>query len=148
MTRKITSTVARIKAGRARELRLGTLEAKRDWATRLTTCALCTDAATAGARRLRGGDGRRTPSAVLRRRFGKAGLDYEQYVKIDEKFYRPAEVDLLVGDSAKARGALGWEPRYTFERLVDEMVEADLAEAERTNETRSPSYAGGAAGVS
>ncbi|HYH86464.1 MAG TPA: GDP-mannose 4,6-dehydratase, partial [Pyrinomonadaceae bacterium] len=59
--------------------------------------------------------------------FSKAGLDYREYVKIDEKFYRPAEVDLLIGDASKARRALGWEPRYTFEELVDEMCEADIA---------------------
>jgi GDPmannose 4,6-dehydratase len=55
------------------------------------------------------------------------GLDYSNYVKIDEKFYRPAEVDLLAGDSSKARRVLGWEPQYQFDQLVAEMVEADMA---------------------
>jgi GDPmannose 4,6-dehydratase len=60
------------------------------------------------------------------RAFGRLGLDWERYVKVDERFYRPAEVDLLVGDSAKARQALNWQPRLTFGALVDEMVDADM----------------------
>jgi GDPmannose 4,6-dehydratase len=58
--------------------------------------------------------------------FAEAGLDYQQYVKTDDRFYRPAEVDLLVGDSSKARRVLGWTPRYSFQDLVREMVAADL----------------------
>ena len=60
--------------------------------------------------------------------FGVAGLDWEQYVKIDPKYYRPAEVDLLIGDSSVARAELGWKPKTSFEELVNMMVEADLAE--------------------
>ena len=58
--------------------------------------------------------------------FGCAGLNYQKYVHIDEQYYRPAEVDLLIGDSTKARNVLGWKPKYTFEELVKEMVESDL----------------------
>jgi GDPmannose 4,6-dehydratase len=54
------------------------------------------------------------------------GLDYEEYVRVDERFLRPAEVDLLVGDATKAKERLGWEPEYTFGGMIKEMVEADL----------------------
>jgi GDPmannose 4,6-dehydratase len=59
--------------------------------------------------------------------FGHVDLDYSKYVVLDERFMRPAEVDLLVGDSTKARTTLGWEPETSFEKLVTMMVEADLA---------------------
>jgi GDPmannose 4,6-dehydratase len=59
--------------------------------------------------------------------FDYVGLNYEDYVVVDEKFYRPAEVDLLVGDSSKGQQKLGWEPTVSFEELVGMMVEADLA---------------------
>ncbi|MCA1612822.1 MAG: GDP-mannose 4,6-dehydratase, partial [Acidobacteria bacterium] len=61
--------------------------------------------------------------------FAEADLDYREYVRIDERYLRPAEVDLLVGDSAKARRELGWEPTYTFAALVKEMVASDLEAA-------------------
>jgi GDPmannose 4,6-dehydratase len=58
--------------------------------------------------------------------FAEVGLSYRDYVHIDERFYRPAEVDLLIGDAAKARRELAWQPEYNFEQLVKEMVAADL----------------------
>jgi len=58
--------------------------------------------------------------------FGEVDLDYRDYVKVDEKYYRPAEVDLLVGDASKATKILGWEPTYTFQDLIREMVREDL----------------------
>ena len=58
------------------------------------------------------------------------GLDYRDYVKVDESFYRPAEVDLLIGDASKARKILGWQPRVTFRELVSEMVREDIRLAE------------------
>jgi GDPmannose 4,6-dehydratase len=61
------------------------------------------------------------------RAFSEVGLDYEQYVRADELYYRPAEVEILIGDASKARNELGWEPQYTFAELVSEMVQADLA---------------------
>lgn len=129
VTRKITSTVARIKAGSASELRLGNLEARRDWGhardyARAMHLMLQRDepddyvVATGETHTVRD---------FCERAFARAGLDYRDYVRVDEKFYRPAEVDLLIGDSAKARRVLCWEPRYSFEQLVDEMVAADLA---------------------
>jgi GDPmannose 4,6-dehydratase len=128
VTRKITSTVARIKAGQAGELRLGNLDARRDWGhaadyVRAMRLMLSRDepddyvVATGVTHTVR---------EFCERAFARAGLDWERHVKVDERFYRPAEVELLVGDSSKARRELGWEPRHTFEQLVDEMVDADL----------------------
>ena len=59
--------------------------------------------------------------------FGEVGLNYQDYVVIDERFYRPSEVDILIGDPSKARDTLGWSPRYNFQDLVREMVHSDLA---------------------
>ena len=59
--------------------------------------------------------------------FREAGLNYQDYVRVDERFYRPAEVDLLIGNPSKAKAVLGWEPTYSFEQLVKEMVHEDLA---------------------
>ena len=59
--------------------------------------------------------------------FGEVDLDYREFVKVDERYYRPAEVDLLIGDSSKARRVLSWEPTYTFRELIKEMVQSDLA---------------------
>jgi GDPmannose 4,6-dehydratase len=128
VTRKITSTVARIKAGQADELRLGNLDARRDWGhaadyVRAMRLMLRRDepddyvVATGETHTVR---------EFCERAFARAGLDWERYVRKDERFYRPAEVDLLIGDSSKARRELGWRPTYTFEQLVDEMVDADL----------------------
>jgi GDPmannose 4,6-dehydratase len=63
--------------------------------------------------------------------FAEAGLDYRDFVRVDERFYRPAEVEVLVGDATKARHMLGWEPQYTFHSLVREMVQSDLREIDR-----------------
>jgi len=67
--------------------------------------------------------------------FGEVGLHYRDYVKIDERFYRPAEVDLLIGNATKARHELTWQPEYTFEQLVKEMVAADLEAVGQANRT-------------
>lgn len=132
VTRKITSTVARIKAGMASELRLGNLEARRDWGhasdfVRAMYLMLQQEEpedyviATGETHSVR---------EFCELAFAEAGLDYLEYVKIDEKFYRPAEVDLLVGDAGKARRKLGWQPTFTFPELVREMVQADIEAAE------------------
>src|SRR5919205_843435 len=126
VTRKITSTVARIKAGLADELRLGNLEARRDWghaADYVRAMHLMLQQEEPDDYVVAMGE-THTVRDFCRRAFARAGLDWERYVKIDETFYRPAEVDLLVGDPSKARAALGWEPRYTFDGLVNEMVDA------------------------
>jgi GDPmannose 4,6-dehydratase len=129
VTRKISNTVAKIKLGQATELRLGNLDAKRDWGfagdyVRAMWLMLQQDApddyvvATGETQSVR---------RFCEVAFGHVGLDYEEFVKIDEAFYRPAEVDLLVGDPAKAANDLGWTPTVGFEDLVTMMVDADIA---------------------
>lgn len=132
VTRKITSGVARIRKGLQKELRLGNLEAKRDWGhakdyVRAMYSMLQQDepddyvVATGETH---------TVGRFCELAFGEVGLDYRDYVKIDERFYRPAEVDLLIGDASKAREKLGWTPESEFPSLVKEMVRADIAALE------------------
>ena len=128
VTRKITSTVARIKAGEATELRLGNLEARRDWGHAMDyvrAMHLMLQQEQPDDYVVATGE-THTVREFCERAFARVGLDYEEYVKIDERFYRPAEVDLLIGDASKARAALPWEPHYTFGQLVDEMVDEDV----------------------
>lgn len=128
VTRKITSTVARIKFGMASELRLGNLDARRDWghaSDYVRAMHLMLQQPEADDYVVATGE-THTVREFCERAFSRAGLDWEHYVKIDERFYRPAEVDLLIGDASKARVTLGWQPRYSFEELVCEMVDADL----------------------
>ena len=128
VTRKITSGVARIAAGQAKELRLGNLDARRDWghareyveAVWLMLQQGHPDdfvVATGETHSVR---------QFCELAFSTVDLDYRDYVKADERFYRPAEVDLLVGDASKARRILGWEPKTTFRDLVKEMVLEDV----------------------
>jgi GDPmannose 4,6-dehydratase len=129
VTRKITSTVARIKAGRADELRLGNLDARRDWGHAkdyVRAMHLMLQQPEPDDYVVATGE-THTVREFCQRAFARAGLDWETYVRVDERFYRPAEVDLLIGDSSKARRVLGWEPHYSFEQLVDEMCDADLS---------------------
>jgi GDPmannose 4,6-dehydratase len=133
VTRKITATVARIKMGLASELRLGNLDAKRDWGHAddyVRAMHLMLQQPEPEDYVVATGE-THTVREFCERAFGEVGLDYQEYVKVDEKFYRPAEVDLLVGDSSKARHALGWEPRYSFAELVTEMVRADMRALEQ-----------------
>lgn len=141
VTRKISSTVARIKLGLATELRLGNLDAKRDWghaADYVRAMHLMLQQSEADDYVVATGE-THTVRELCERAFSKAGLDYRDHVKTDEQFYRPAEVDLLMGDAAKARRVLGWERTYTFQQLVDEMVESDLAAAARAQSRMSDS---------
>lgn len=129
VTRKISDGVARIKLGLASELRLGNLEAQRDWGyagdyVRAMWLMLQQEAAddyviaTGHTHSVR---------EFCRVAFEAAGLgSYEPYVKVDQRFMRPAEVDLLVGDPSKAKRVLGWAPDHSFEGLVEMMVKADL----------------------
>jgi GDPmannose 4,6-dehydratase len=128
VTRKITDGVARIKLGLQRELRLGNLDAQRDWGfagdyVRAMWLMLQQDApddyvvATGRTHAVR---------EFVRLAFEAVGLDWEAHVVVDPRFYRPAEVDLLVGNPEKARRVLGWRPEVTFEALVERMVRADL----------------------
>src|SRR3989440_765997 len=127
-TRKITSTVARIKVGLADELRLGNLEAQRDWghaADYVRAMHLMLQQAEPDDYVIATGE-THSVREFCEAAFAIVGLDYKDYVKVDELYYRPTEVDLLIGDAAKARTVLGWEPRGTFHELIKEMVEADL----------------------
>jgi len=128
VTRKITSTVARIKLGLADELRLGNLEAQRDWGHAkdyVRAMHLMLQRAEPDDYVIATGE-THTVREFCQRAFAEAGLDYQEYVRVDERFLRPAEVDLLIGDAGKARRELGWEPGYTFAEMIREMVEADL----------------------
>jgi len=128
VTRKITSVAVRIKLGLADELRLGNLDAQRDWGHSedyVRAMHLMLQQETADDYVIATGE-THTVREFCERAFERLGLDWEKHVKVDQRFYRPAEVDLLVGDSSKARKLLDWQPNYTFARLVDEMVDADL----------------------
>jgi GDPmannose 4,6-dehydratase len=126
--RKITHTVAQIKLGMADELRMGNLDAQRDWgfagdyveAMYLMLQADEPDDYVIATGRTH------TVREFCRIAFEHVGLDYEEHVTIDQKFFRPAEVDLLIGDPTKAREKLGWEPKTSFEELVTMMVDADI----------------------
>ncbi len=133
VTRKISDGVARIKLGLQHDLRLGNLEARRDW-------GFAGDYVDAMWRMLQ----QDTPDDYVigtgetysvrefcDAAFSAAGLDYRNFVVQDERFFRPAEVDLLVADPTKAREQLGWTPKVAFAELVRMMVEADLARYER-----------------
>jgi GDPmannose 4,6-dehydratase len=128
VTRKITDAVARIKTGSLKELRMGNLDAKRDWGfsgdyVRAMWMMLQQDqpddyvVATGETHSVR---------EFLEIAFSHVGLRYEDYVVIDPRFIRPAEVDLLLGNPAKAHARLGWKPEVSFEQLVTMMVDADM----------------------
>jgi GDPmannose 4,6-dehydratase len=128
VTRKVTHAVARIKRGKATELRLGNLEAARDW-------GFAGDYVEAMWRMLQqpepqdyvvGTGESHTVRDLCAVAFGHAGLDWKEYVKVDPRFVRPAEVDILLADAGRARRELGWTPKVTFDQLVKMMVDADL----------------------
>jgi len=128
VTRKISHAVARIKLGQAKELHLGNLEGQRDW-------GFAGDYVDAMWRMLQQDEPgdyvvatgeTHSVREFCEVAFSHVGLDWEDHVTTDEKFFRPAEVDLLVGDPAKAKADLGWEPKVRFDGLVRMMVDADL----------------------
>ena len=136
VTRKITRAVGRIKHGLQQKLFMGNLDAKRDWGFAgdyVEQMWLMLQQATPDDYVVATGE-THTVREFCERAFGRVGLDYNQHVEIDPRYYRPAEVDLLWGDPSKAKAKLGWEPRVGFEDLVDMMVDADmdLAARERT----------------
>jgi GDPmannose 4,6-dehydratase len=129
VTRKITHGVAQIKLGRASELRLGNLDARRDWGFAgdyVEAMWLMVQQDEPGDFVVSTGE-THSVREFCEVAFAHAGLDYRDHVVQDERFMRPAEVDLLVGDAARARDVLGWKPRVTFAELVSMMVDADLA---------------------
>jgi GDPmannose 4,6-dehydratase len=129
VTRKITHGVARIKHGLAKELRLGNLQAKRDWGYALDYVrAMWLMLQQDGAEDFVIGTGEtHSVQEFVDIAFSHAGLDWKQHVIVDPQFYRPAEVEMLLADSSKARRVLGWKPEVSFEALVRMMVDADLA---------------------
>jgi len=135
VTRKVTDAVARIKTGQQSELRLGNIDAKRDWGhakdyVRAMWLMLQQDQpddyviATGVTTTVRD---------MCKIAFDYVGLDMDDYVKIDESLYRPAEVDLLLGDPSKANAKLGWAPTKTLEDVICEMVDADLVRVRMAN---------------
>ena len=128
LPRKVSYGIALIKAGVRDELRLGNLEAKRDWGfagdyVRAMWAMLQQDAASDFVVATGETHSVRELCEVA---FERAGLDMERHVRVDEQFFRPAEVDLLVGDASKARDLLGWKTEVSFEELVQMMVDADI----------------------
>ena len=128
VTRKITRAVAHIKLGLQKKLYLGNLDAKRDWGYAPEYCEAMwmilqqdkpDDYVIATGET-------HSVKEFCEEAFAHAGLDWNEYVEIDKRYYRPAEVDLLIGDSAKAKKILGWEPKTRFKDLVRLMVDADL----------------------
>lgn len=129
VTRKITDAVARIKLGQQKELRLGNLDAKRDWgfAKDYVECMwLMLQQDTPDDYVIATGE-THSVREFCEIAFSHVGLNYEDYVVVDPKFYRAAEVDLLLGDPGKAVSTLGWQPqKTTFEELVKLMVDSDM----------------------
>jgi len=132
LPRKVSDGVARIKLGLANELRLGNLDARRDWGyagdyVRAMWMMLQQDEPIDY---VISSDETHSVRDLVQTAFAHVGLDWNDYVKVDPKFYRPAEVDLLLGDSSKARTELGWKPEVRFEDLVKMMVDADIGRIE------------------
>lgn len=132
VTRKITDAVARIKNGLQDELRLGNLDATRDWGhakdyVRAMWLMMQND--TPDDFVISSGE-THSVREFCEVAFAHAGLDWEKFVKVDPEFYRPAEVQSLIGKSTKAREELGWKPEVSFEGLVTRMVDADLRRVE------------------
>ncbi len=133
VTRKITRAVGRIVAGTQKTLALGNIDAKRDW-------GFAGDFVEAMWQMLQLDEAddyviatgeTHSVREFLDHAFGRVGLDWKDYVVTDERFIRPAEVDLLLGDPSKAKKAFSWEPRVSFKRLVEMMVDADVELARR-----------------
>jgi GDPmannose 4,6-dehydratase len=133
VTRKITSSVARIKLGLASEVSLGNLDAQRDWghsADYVRAMHLMLQQPEPDDFVIATGE-THSVREFCDLAFAEVGLDYRDFVKVDPQFYRPAEVDLLVGDATKAHQVLDWRPRHPFHELVSEMVQSDMAEMAR-----------------
>jgi GDPmannose 4,6-dehydratase len=127
VTRKITSGVARILAGRSKQIQLGNLEARRDWGHAreyVEAMWLMLQQPEPDDYVVATGESHSVRDFVDLA-FSQAGLDYRNHVVTDPTLFRPAEVNLLLGDATKARAKLGWTPSITFESLVREMVDAD-----------------------
>jgi len=140
VTRKVTRAAARIKLGLQERLYLGNLEAKRDWGYAkdyVEAMWLMLQQPEADDYVVATGESH-TVRELCEEAFGHVGLDYRKYVDKDPRYYRPTEVDFLLGDPSKAARKLGWKPRTSFKDLVRIMMVADLAEAERDKRAGGP----------
>jgi GDPmannose 4,6-dehydratase len=142
VTRKVTRAATRIKLGLQDKLYLGNLDAKRDWGFAgdfveamwlILQCEQPDDyvIATGETHSVR---------EFVEKVFQKLGLDYKKYVEIDPKYFRPTEVDILLGDAVKARKELGWQPKFNFDELINMMVEADLVLAMKEKTLKDAGY--------
>lgn len=128
VTRKITDAASRIKLSSGGRLGLGNLEAKRDWGHArdyMEAAWLMLQQDQPDDYVIASGE-THSIRELLEEAFGHLGLDWQDFVYVDKEFYRPAEVDVLLGDATKAREVLGWQPKYTFSKLIKEMVDSDL----------------------
>jgi GDPmannose 4,6-dehydratase len=138
VSRKITRAATRIKLGLQQKLYMGNLDARRDWGYArdyVEAMWLMMQADEPDDYVIATGE-THSVREFLEEAFGYLGLDWEKYVEIDPRYFRPAEVDLLLGDPTKARTILGWEPKVSFKDLVKIMVDSDLKLAEREQRAR------------
>ena len=138
VTRKITRAIGRIKHGLQKELFLGNIDAKRDWghaADYVEAMWLMLQHSEPDDFVVATGE-TYSVRQFLEAAFGHVGLDYQQFVKIDPRYFRPAEVDLLLGDPSKAKRLLGWKPKVSFKELVTRMVDSDVELAAREKRAR------------
>jgi GDPmannose 4,6-dehydratase len=128
VTRKITHGAARIKLGLAKELRLGNLDSRRDWgyAGDYVDAMWCMMQADSPEDYVIGTGETHSVREFCEQAFGYLGMDYQEYVVQDPRFYRPAEVDLLVSDPSRGREKLGWKAKVSFQELAHMMVDSDL----------------------
>jgi GDPmannose 4,6-dehydratase len=130
VTRKVTNTIAKIKLGLAKELRLGNLEAKRDWGYAgdyVKAMWLMLQQKRPEDYVIATGEAH-SITDLLEIAFSYVGLEWRDYVTVDEMFHRPAEINELKGDFSKAKKKLGWEPKVAFKELVQMMIDADIEE--------------------
>jgi GDPmannose 4,6-dehydratase len=133
VTRKITRAATRIKLGLQDKLYLGNLDAKRDWGFAgdyVEAMWLMLQQEKPGDLVIATGE-THSVKEFVERVFRKLDLDYQKHVIIDPKYFRPTEVDVLLGDSSKAKNILGWKPRVGFDQLIDMMIEADMEQANK-----------------
>jgi len=143
VSRKITRAATRIKLGLQEKLYMGNLDARRDWGYArdyVEAMWLMMNVDEADDYVVATGE-THSVREFIEKAFGYLDLDWERYVEIDPRYFRPAEVDLLLGDATKAREKLGWEPKVSFENLVKLMVDHDLTLAQHEAETRKLNHA-------
>jgi GDPmannose 4,6-dehydratase len=142
VTRKITRAATQIKLGLKDTLFLGNLEAKRDWgfaADFVEAMWLMMQQDEPDDYVIATGE-THSVREFVEIVFGKLGLDYKRHVSIDQKYFRPTEVDILLGDATKAKKKLGWAPKVSFEQLIDMMIEADMEMAKKEKTLRDAGY--------